>query len=530
MPADTFQNVVLDLDFDAAGTYSDPYNEVELDVVFNGPNAESFIVPAFWDGGRLWKARFAASAVGDWTYETRCSNAADSGLHGRTGSISVSEYTGDNLLLRRGRLRVAPNKRSFQYADGSPFLWLGDTWWMGLTTRLDWPASFRALAADRLAKGFNVVQIVAGPYPDMDAWDPRGRNEAGFPFTDDFRSINPSYYQHADTKLAYLADAGLVPCIVGMWGYYLPQLGVERTKRFWRYLVARYGAYPVVWCMAGEGAMSWYLSKTKDADAETQKKGWTEVMAYVRGIDGYHNLITIHPTRFGRDQVVDDAYMDFEMLQTGHNGISSVATTIESLRKATAREPRMPVITSEVNYEGILGRSWHDIQRLCVYHSIFNGSAGHTYGANGIWQVNGDTEPYGPSPHGRTWGNTPWREAAQLPGSRHVGIAGRFVQQYLWNQFERRNDWIPEPKDPDDPYAPYAVGIPRQLRIAYFPNCWDTRRIENIEPDVAYHAHWFDTMTGNIIDIGDVKPDSNNGWHPPFPPEVRDWILVMAAQ
>ena len=53
---------------------------------------------------------------------------------------------------------------------------------MGLTTRLDWPDGSRWLAAARAKKGFSVVQIIAGPYPDMDAWDPRGRNEAGFPF------------------------------------------------------------------------------------------------------------------------------------------------------------------------------------------------------------------------------------------------------------------------------------------------------------------------------------------------------------
>jgi hypothetical protein len=38
------------------------------------------------------------------------------------------------------------------------------------------------LAEDRKRKGFNVVQIVAGLYPDMHPFDPRGANEAGFPW------------------------------------------------------------------------------------------------------------------------------------------------------------------------------------------------------------------------------------------------------------------------------------------------------------------------------------------------------------
>ena len=36
----------------------------------------------------------------------------------------------------------------------------GDTWWMGLTQRLRWPEDFQSLAADRVRKGFSVVQIV----------------------------------------------------------------------------------------------------------------------------------------------------------------------------------------------------------------------------------------------------------------------------------------------------------------------------------------------------------------------------------
>ena len=45
---------------------------------------------------------------------------------------------------------------------------------MGFTKRLSWPDGFDELAADRVAKGFTLVQIVAGVYPDMPYGDPRG--------------------------------------------------------------------------------------------------------------------------------------------------------------------------------------------------------------------------------------------------------------------------------------------------------------------------------------------------------------------
>ena len=141
-----------------------------------------------------------------------------------------------------GPIRVADDHRHFAHADGTPFFWLGDTWWMGLTKRLSWPDDFQELAADRRAKGFNVVQIVAGLYPDMPAFDPRGENEAGFPWEKDYARIRPDYFDAADRRIAYLVDQGFVPCIVGAWGYHLPYLGEAKMKLHWRNLVARWGA------------------------------------------------------------------------------------------------------------------------------------------------------------------------------------------------------------------------------------------------------------------------------------------------
>jgi len=101
------------------------------------------------------------------------------------------------------------------------------------------------LTADRISKGFTVIQIVAGLYPDMPPFDPRGANEAGFPWEKGYTRINPSYFDMADLRIRWLVNSGLVPCIVGCWGYFLNFAGIEVMKRHWRYLVARYGAYPV---------------------------------------------------------------------------------------------------------------------------------------------------------------------------------------------------------------------------------------------------------------------------------------------
>ncbi len=520
-------NCLIELSFRSSAAYADPYNAVEMTAVFTPPSGASIAVPAFWAGDNVWKVRFSAAAPGEYHFETQSSNPQDAGLHGQRGTIQVTPYPGKNPLLQHGRIRVAADRRHFEHADGTPFFWTGDTWWMGLSKRLDWPQGFQELAADRVEKGFNVVQIIAGPYPDMDAWDARGRNEAGFPFTENFDAVNPAYFDHADLKISHLVQSGLMPCIVGMWGYYLPQIGEEKIKRFWRYLVARYGAYPVAWCLCGEGMMPWYLSKTPDADREAQRHGWTEVMRHVRAVDGFHNLISIHPTQYGREQVEDPALMDFEMLQTGHGDLESVPNVIECVRQSVDREPRMPVVNSEVNYEGILGRCWQNIQRLCFYHTVLNGAAGYTYGANGIWQMSTPETPYGASPHGRCWGNTPWQEAMRLPGSRQIGLGGAFIRRYPWWELRRHNEWIDESGNPEDPYGRVAMGIPGKLRIVYAPMCWDAPRVKGIESDAKYRAYYVDPCTGRQTDLGQVQAGPDGIWTPPLPPEVHDWLLVL---
>ncbi len=524
------QNCVTEIHFRSTAGYAAPYDDVTLDVEFRGPEGVSLRVPAYWAGDNVWAVRFAGDRRGEWTFESTCSNASDQGLHQRTGSVTVEPYDGDNPLLQHGRLRVADDRRHFEHADGTPFFWVGDTWWMGLTTRIDWPQGFKTLADDRVRKGFNVVQIVAGPLPDMDAWDPRGRNEAGSPFCEDYVRVNPAYFDHADLKIAHLVQSGLVPCVVGMWGYHLPNIGVERVKRFWRYLVARYGAFPVVWCIAGEATMSYYLSKTAEQDAALQHRGWTEVTAAVRRINAFGNLITIHPTRYGREMVEDPALLDFEMLQTGHGGWESVSPTAESVIKSVDREPLMPVIVGEVNYEGILGGAWEDVQRASLYTAVFNGAAGHTYGANGIWQASTPDEPYGPSPHGRSYGNTPWQDAAQLPGATQVGLGGALMARFPWWELTKHPEWVEPRHDETNARAIRCVGVPRRLRLVYVPQLWDPPTLKGIEPDVRYRAAYVDPCTGAEHDLGLVQPDDQGNWRPTVPPAVHDWVIVVQAE
>jgi hypothetical protein len=529
------QRWVAEWRYTSGKAYDDPFNQLELDVILRHADGDTWRVPAYWAGEHEWRVRFAPPKPGQYEVETICTDAANPDLHGQRATLIASPYTGDNPLLKHGPLRVAVSKRTFEHADGTPFFWLADTWWMGLCKRLSWPDDFQLLTADRVAKGFNVIQIVTGLYPDMPAFDPRGANEAGFPWEAGFAHINPAYFDMADLRIAWLVRSGLVPCILACWGYYLPLLGLEKMKQHWRYLIARWAAYPVVWCLAGETAMPYYLSEDKEGDKRRQIAGWTEIGRYVRVTDPYGHLITAHPTQTGRDQVNDDSVLDFDMLQTGHGGYSSVPNTISTVVAERKRKPHMPLLVGEANYEGIIHSTQDEVQRLTFWASILSGAAGHTYGANGIWQVNTKEQPYGPSPHGGTWGNTPWEEAYRLPGSTQLGLAKRLLERYLWSQFEPHPEWVKPSGDAQNVGAPFAAGIPGQVRVIYFYDPifpWAGKRVQvtRLEKHLKHTAFFWDPRTGDEHLIGHVQPDAKCNWEIPMPPAFQDWVVVVESR
>jgi len=520
-------NCATEFSFESGKTYPDPFNALSLDVVFTDPQGIEQRVPAFWAGDHSWRVRFSPGAAGRYRWRTVCSDAQNPDLQNRTGDLTAEPYTGDNPLRRHGPLRASGNRRYLQHADGTPFFWLGDTWWMGLCARLRWPEDFQFLAADRVRKGFTVIQIVAGLYPDMPAFDPRGVNEAGFPWEKDYARINPRYFDMADLRIQHLVDAGLTPCIVGCWGYHLPWLGEDRMKQHWRNLVARWGAYPVVWCLAGEGSMPWYLTQNRELDSAALKKGWTGLARYVRSVDPYRRLVTIHPSRSARETVDDPSVLDFDMLQTGHGDRTSIENTVKSVRAAREATPVIPVVNGEVCYEGILGASREEIQRFMFWACWLSGACGFTYGANGIWQVNLPGQPYGPSPHGRSWGDTPWKEASQLPGSTHLGRSKSLLERFPWWRIEPHPEWVEPRWAGGNQMAPLAAGIAGELRVIYLPGMWNPPKIKGLESGVSYEASLFDMESGSTRVLGSAAASPDGDWQVPPPGVVKDWILVL---
>jgi hypothetical protein len=482
-------NVPIEITFTAKSAHSDPFHQVTLDVLFTDPAGKARRIPAFWAGGSVWKVRYASPLPGKHRWRTE-SVPADPGLNGITGVVDITLYKGKNPLYLHGPLRVTSDKRHLEHSDGSPFFWLGDTWWMGLSHRLHWPEEFAKLTADRKAKGFTVVQIVAGLYPDMHPFDPRGANEAGFPWEKEYARINPAYFDMADRRLKHLVENGITPCIVGAWGYFLPWMGEEKMKAHWRNLIARYGAYPVVWCAAGEANLPWYLAKGFPYDDREQVKGWTKILRYIRSADPFRRLLTIHPTGIGRlsarNATDDVSLLDIDLLQTPHGQREAVAPTIRTMRESYADNPTMPVINGEPSYEMLMDRTPAQWPRAMFWLCMVNGAAGHTYGANGIWQLNRPGDPHGASPNGtgNGYGVITWEEAMRLKGSEQVAYGKQFFESLSvhWTKLvpmPGTASWEHDPKEtPPGNWIWYPEGDPKRdapVGALYFRRSFDVK-------------------------------------------------------
>ena len=99
--------------FESEKAYSDPFNDVDVDVVFT-KDGRSWRVPTFWRGGKKWSVRFAPPLPGEYRYRLVSTDHSNPDLNGHEGRVAIAAYTGSNELLRHGKLRVSQNQRYFE--------------------------------------------------------------------------------------------------------------------------------------------------------------------------------------------------------------------------------------------------------------------------------------------------------------------------------------------------------------------------------------------------------------------------------
>lgn len=141
-----------------AADAADPQASTAFDVtvVFTRPDGSSVKVDAFHDGGRAFKARAYADALGEWQWATQSSRP---GLDGLAGSFTVVPSA------LKGQLRHhRDDPHQFAYENGEWFLHVGDTGYRFVT---DIEPEWRAYIDQAEAAGFTKIRT----------WFSRGRRD-----------------------------------------------------------------------------------------------------------------------------------------------------------------------------------------------------------------------------------------------------------------------------------------------------------------------------------------------------------------
>ncbi len=409
----------------AAGDCPNPYTDRQVWAEFTHANGTVLRRPAFWDGGRTWKIRFAANQIGRWTWRSFC-EPDDMGLANQSGEVScVAGPTTDHRFYQHGFWRMSPGGRNLMHADGTPALLAADTAWA-----LPWRATetqCRVYAHDRHVKGFNAVLLMS-VQPDMHARGPRDRTaDEGFDvgFEDlsngHINQLNPAYFQYLDQLVAILVEHEIVPVFQPVFqGFGWKGLSVagvvvppEEYARYCRYLVARYGGRPAMYLVGGDG--SGYEPQILAGGEEVER--W----------DAYAQPTGIHYRPHADNRAWQAApWLDFQWCQTGHSGEHMPERVADMWRNT----PIKAVANGEPTYEngGRSGKAagwWQGHEawsNLCA-----GGTMGVVYGAGSLWQWKLHPDESGQSDFFSAPG-AGWREALDFEGSRYIGLIPKILE------------------------------------------------------------------------------------------------------
>lgn len=333
------------LEVDLAGPSSVGLSEtanpflLEVTATFSGPGG-TFAVPAFYAGdgaggldGDIWRARFAANAIGDWTLST---SSTDPLLDGYSATFQVTDTVACEPLepgelpdfACTGRLLYAEDYY-LQFADGTfwlkggvddpeDFLAPGQT--VGFTTKQE---AIQYLADERLNSLYFMTSNSGGDRDNVWPW-----------VTDrDSEHFDVAKLDGWDVVLDDLQAHGIVLHLV-----FEDDSGWTEFNRdlYYRQIVARFGHY---------NGLIWNISEEYNENySANQVKLFAQMLS---DLDPYDHPLTVHhqgPTSRWDPFYGDDRF-DLTSLHTSGNPQNSLAITARQ-QSATAGRP-IPVSFDE---------------------------------------------------------------------------------------------------------------------------------------------------------------------------------------
>lgn len=424
---------VVDIPIVTGKTYASPFEDVDVFGIFDGPDGKQIKLLAFWDGDGTWILRFAPTQTGTWSFTTYSTDSENNDFI-CSGTVECVPYTGELSMYRHGFLRVSEDKDYLEHADGTPFFWLGDTHWTFVTEERfnesncpKYESQFKACVDKRVAQKFTVYQC---NFRDGKVNGFFGRNIDLMHETDDgFVPNLEEFHNNVDPKMKYLADAGLLIAVGYAWGFDMAPNGLERYKKFAKYTAARYGAYPVVWTLAGE--LPGYMG-----DLEENVRLWNEVAKEGEKWNAYGNLQSAHLacSRPFPKIYENESWFDFAMSQAGHGDFDMAQTMYAEFKEMYKGHP---VLESEATYEGATSNEYTSriipaaMMRRLAYLIMQSCGCGYTYGCNGVWELQWEA-----GVGGIGWGDMAWWDGLELPGADQLTIFRDFYESVEWHRLK----------------------------------------------------------------------------------------------
>jgi hypothetical protein len=563
--------------------YENPYTAVTVWVDLKGPGFAKRCY-GFWDGGDAFRVRVTATMPGAWSW-TSGSKPADPGLEGVSGSFTAVEWTEAEKAenpSRRGMVRPSANDHAFQYADGTPFLLLGDTWWPASSYRFRWrdddalrpmgpEAGFKEFVAFRKKQELNCVAILAAlpnwandDKPAMlraadgtilrSAWKQAGTNSAKSMTDDaghrafllpgkvpdfenyfpDVERIDPAYFQSLDKKIDYLNAQGFVPFIevarrdIGQaWKKYYPW-----PQSYVRYIEYVWSRYQANICLLSP---IHYDSSSETIPAAEWNAAANQVIDDY-GQPPFGTLAGTNPTGSSlKNWGHTDKARWLSFHQIGNLRTHSSYALLTDVFKAT---PPVPAINGEPYYDGMENVEGGTDEaaancRSAMYGSVLSGGlGGHIYGAGGwnggVWS--GEVEEASKYP---MWKVFQWPSADQM----------RHLKTFILSEGRRYQDLIPctDRITPNQSAGnrgvlgwAFGAATPEQdLFMLYFEKDCPQAVIAGAKADARYAVRWFDPRSGKWMDSDSVVVAGASGRIalPPFPNQMTksdaDWALKL---
>ena len=321
-----------------------------------GPHGKTFRIPGFYDGKDTWKVRVSPTAEGEWSLVTT------SGLPALDGKKATFTCVGNANPKVHGGLRVdSTHPHHFVFEDGTRYFLMGyECDWLWAMDMNDPSLPTVNAFLDKLtAYGFNYVILNSyahdtgwrkGSTGDDDYGPPPRYAWEGSNQQPDHRRMMLAYWQHYDRVIEAMCRRGITAhMLMKVYNKRVkwPPKGSVEEDLFFRWLIARYAAYPnVIWDFSKEA------HNEKDLDYKLGR------FRFIRENDAYRRLVTNHDDDKANDSGVYDAWNDFRADQHHSKWREKI------LRQRGRRA--WPVVNVEFGYEhgpgGIEDKTYRVVQ------------------------------------------------------------------------------------------------------------------------------------------------------------------------